>query len=175
MSGVPCAVQEVLLCSIYKYLFSFQVLAAPRGIFCWDFPYLWPVSSRACGLSCRAAYKMLAPHPGIKPTSLHWKVDSLPLDFQGSPLCFMYSSLNLLIPDSQLIPPLPFPLWCSWVFSMWVCFWFASKFIGIIFQIPHISDTYDICLFLWLHFTWSSLGPSTLLQMPLCHSFLMPE
>ena len=47
----------------------------------------------ACRLSCPMACGILVPRPGIEPASLHWKVDSLPLDHQGSPLLlkFYYS------------------------------------------------------------------------------------
>ena len=42
------------------------------------------------------------PSQGIKPMSLHWQVDSLPLSHQGSPL--IYSSMYMSITVSQFIP-----------------------------------------------------------------------
>ena len=61
-------------------------------------------------------------------------------DIEYSSLCytvgfvvyFTYSSVYLLIPNSQFIPPLPQqPQACS--LCLWVCFYFVNKFICVIF------------------------------------------
>ena len=71
----------------------------------------------------------------------HWKLDFQPLDLQVSPLCFMYSTLNLLIPNSHFSLPHAFSVVSMSFLHAWVCFWFANKFIGIIVQILHLRDT----------------------------------
>ena len=48
----------------------------------------------ANGLSCSAACMRDLPGPGIKPTSLHWQADSLPLSHQGSPLPSLSKEAN---------------------------------------------------------------------------------
>ena len=55
-----------------------------------------------CGLSCLVAYWILVLDQGLNPRLLHWKVDSLPLDHQGSPLlCSFFAAppqlLNAII------------------------------------------------------------------------------
>ena len=45
----------------------------------------WASAVVAYGLGCPEACGILVPWPGIKPASLHCKVDSQPLDHQGSP------------------------------------------------------------------------------------------
>ena len=46
---------------------------------------IWASGVVAHGLGCPEACGILVPWPGIKPASLHCKVDSHPLDHQGSP------------------------------------------------------------------------------------------
>ena len=48
------------------------------------------------GLSCPTACGILVPRPGIEPTSLHWKVDSLPLGHQGGSQFWKFLSSSFL-------------------------------------------------------------------------------
>ena len=57
-------------------------------------------------LNCSQACGILVPRPGTEPTSLHCKVDSYPLDHQGSPYNTCYSLvvvLGLLIAVVSLV------------------------------------------------------------------------
>ena len=60
----------------------------------------------AHGPSCSVACGIL-PDQGSNPCPLHWQADSQPLRHQGSPIYFIYSSVCMLIPNSQFIPPSP--------------------------------------------------------------------
>ena len=51
----------------------------------WGLLLLWSTGSRACGLSCIVTCGIYLPVAGIEPLSLHWQLDSLPQDHQGSP------------------------------------------------------------------------------------------
>ena len=65
-------------------------------------------------------------------------------------MCFINSSVYMLIPISQSIPPLP--PWYPYVYSLHLClyFCFADKFIYTIFQIPHICVNIQYLLFSFL-------------------------
>ena len=66
-------------------------------------------------------------------------------------------------PDLSL-PPSFSPGTCVCFLYLWFCF-MNNLICTIFFKIPHISDI--ICVFLWLHSVWQSLGPFMLLQMAL--------
>ena len=74
--------------------------------------------------------------------------------------------MHLRISNSTPLPG-PLPLGnhiCS--LHLWVCFYFVDKSIGVILQIPHISD-----IRWYLSFWLLSICPSTLLPGALFHSF----
>ena len=89
---------------------------------------------------------------------------------------FICSVVYLLIPCSWFIPlllPLPFGNHVCFL-CLWLYFGFAYRLICIIFKIPYINDTYNICLSLsdLLHLVWYSLVLSMLLQMAIFPSSL---
>ena len=64
----------------------------------------------------------------------------------------IYNILQLLIPNSQCIPPPP-PPWQPQVCPpcLWVCFCFIDQFISVMFETLHVSDVIcDLSLSLWL-------------------------
>ena len=83
--------------------------------------------------------------------------------------------MSLSIPTSPLIPPPPpSPTWLREVCSLhlWLNFCFVNKLICAMFLDPTHKRHHMMFVFLWLHLTWSSLGPCVLLPMALFHSSL---
>ena len=76
-----------LSCSFLKIGNSFLLIII-LGL-CWIFI----VHVAACGFSCPASCGSLVPPARIEPMSQHWKVDSQPLDHQGSP----WSKLRIVL------------------------------------------------------------------------------
>ena len=83
-------------------------------------------------------------------------------------ICFIYSSVYLLIPNFQFFLPPPFPFGSLFSMSV-VYFCLVNKFICIIFLGSTHMMSCDIGLCLTL--VWSSLGQSMLLQLALFHCF----
>ena len=73
---------------IFLSFFLMLVCLAALGLSCGPWDLHWGMRDRfmQCRFSsCPAAYRILVPQSGIEPVSLHWEVDSQPLDHQGSP------------------------------------------------------------------------------------------
>ena len=94
---VKCPSSKVHLCSspssslfflIIHLFWLHQVFVAARGIFhCSAQPLqVQHADCRVHRFRCSAARGILVPQPGVEPGPLHCKVDSQPLDHQGSPL-----------------------------------------------------------------------------------------
>ena len=106
----------------------------------------------------------------------HRILNTVPCAVLG-PRCLLciYNTLHLHIPGSQSVPVPPPPQVSSLYVSLFL-FHRTHEFICVMFEIPHISDTiWHLSLCVLLHSVWQSLGPSTLLQIALVHSFLWPS
>ena len=85
-----CIVTRPSLCvsDLPLLFFLMLVCLAALGLSCGPWDLHWGMRDRflQCRFSsCPAAYRILVPQSGIEPVSLHWEVDSQPLDHQGSP------------------------------------------------------------------------------------------
>ena len=88
---------------------------------------------------------------------------------------FIHSSVYMLIPISQFIPP-SFSPWYPYIYSLYLClyFCFANKFIWTIFLDSTYKIYYTIFVFLFLtYFTvWQSLGSSISPSLHTIHGVL---
>ena len=98
---------------------------------------------------------------------------------------FIHSSIYMLIPISQFIPPHPFPSWCPYqVYSVQLCLYYCfanSSFCKInARKKSHFSRfhmyalIYDICFSLsdLLQYVWQSISSSTSLRVAQFCAFL---
>ena len=113
LSIVPCAVQQILV----GYLFYIYLRAQLCLTLCdpLDTPHQAPLAMELSRQECWGGLPVPSPGDllltqGSNPRLLRllpWQVDSSPPAPPGNP-CFIYSSVHVLIPDSQVFPP-PFP------------------------------------------------------------------
>ena len=148
--------------------------------------YGFSVGSDSKESACNAGDPCLIPDLGRSPYTHYFHIlfhCSLSQGVEDSSLCcaeeprlpVLCISPHLPTPISQSFSPACLPAGNQMsVLCLWVCCFSVERYICVAFRFHVQMISYDICLPFpdLLHLVWSSLGPSMLLQMALCHFFI---